>query len=295
MITGQKSRSQFERIDMPPDSSFVWKDIAVRHFEAPFHHHPEVELTLITAGHGQRHVGDTVEPYQAGDVVLIGPQLPHVWFSDSRCEESRAIVIQFHPETFGGGLLKAQEMAGIRTLLKAAAGGVVIQSPLAEKMISKLSELSALTPVLRLTLLVELLDEASAQAAWRGLNAVAPEETVSLVDRQRLNEVLRFLHANHQKPLTLNDAARVVGLGPESFSRFFRRVTGHTFIETLVQIRLASALAMLGERADTVAAVAYACGFEDLSNFNRQFRRVYGMTPSEARKQALREVPEVRM
>ncbi len=286
MVTQPRTKSQFERIEMPGDSSFAWKLMTRRHFDSPFHHHPEIELTLITAGFGQRLVGDTVEPFQAGDAVLIGPHLPHVWFSDARCRQSSAIVVQFHPETLGGGVLKAQELEKVRSLLADAAQGVVIQDGLAQAMQARLSRLPELSPVQRLTLLLELLEQVALSQNYRLLKAKSPEETVSLVDRKRLDEVLRYIHANHAHALTLPDVAKVAGLGPESFSRFFRRVTGHTFIETLIQIRLASALALLAESTDTIAAIAYACGFEDLSNFNRQFRRSYGVTPSEARRRA---------
>lgn len=287
MITQPPTRSQFERIDMPEDSSFAWKEISVPQFEAPFHHHPEVELTVITAGHGQRFVGDTVEPFQAGDVVLLGPHLPHAWFSAPRCRASSAVVVQFHPETFGGGLLKAPEMQPVRELLVAAGGGVVVEGEAARNVGEDVLRLGTERPVRRLMLLMAVL-ERLAEGGTRGLKARAPEETVSPVDRKRLDEVLRYIHAHHHRPLALPEIAKVAGLGPESFSRFFRRVTGHTFIETLVQIRLASALARLGEGTETIAAVAYACGFEDLSNFNRQFRRAYGITPSEARRRAQR-------
>ncbi|SKB04183.1 AraC-type DNA-binding protein [Prosthecobacter debontii] len=289
MVTQSRTKSQFERIDMPEDSSFAWKEISGRHFMAPFHHHPEIELTLITAGYGQRFVGNTVEPFQAGDVVLLGPHLPHAWFSDSRCRKSEAIVVQFHPETLGGGVLKAPELEAVRQLLKEAVQGIIVQRALAGEMLRRLGELSGLSPVQRLTLLLDVLEQVARapESTARRLKAAMPEETVSLVDRKRLDEVLRYIHAHHQQAVTLTDVAKVAGLGPESFSRFFRRLTGRTFIETLIQIRLASAQALLRESTDTIAAVAYACGFEDLSNFNRQFRRAYGITPSEARRQSL--------
>ena len=286
MVTQSRTRSQFERIEMPGDSSFAWKEISGRHFTAPFHHHPEIELTIITAGHGQRFVGDTVEPFQAGDVVLLGSQLPHAWFSEARCQQSEAIVVQFHPETFGGGVLKSPELDHVRELLQLASGGLVMTGHFAQEIKQGLASLSQLTPLFRLTLLVELLEKAATSRSYRCLKAQAPEETVSLVDRKRLDEVLRYIHTHHRRALALPEVAKVAGLGPESFSRFFRRVTGHTFIETLIQIRLASALALLAESPETIAAVAFASGFEDLSNFNRQFRRTYGITPSEARRRA---------
>jgi AraC-like DNA-binding protein/mannose-6-phosphate isomerase-like protein (cupin superfamily) len=286
MVTQSPPKSQFERIEMPGDSSFAWKEITGEHFMAPFHHHPEVELTLITAGQGQRFVGDTVEPFHAGDVVLIGPHLPHAWFSEARCQLSSAIVVQFHSEALGGGVLKAAELGNVRSLLSMASGGVVIQGETAQQLQTRLASLPTLTPFHRLILLLDLLDGAALSADCRCLKAKAPEETVSPVDRKRLDEVLRYIHAHHQRVLPLAEVASVAGLGPESFSRFFRRVTGHTFIETLIQIRLASAWALLEVSTDTIAAVAFDCGFEDLSNFNRQFRRIYGITPGEVRRRA---------
>lgn len=286
MVTQSRTKSQFERIEMPGDTSFMWKEISGRHFTAPFHHHPEIELTLITAGHGQRFVGNVVEPFHAGDVALLGPNLPHAWFSEARCRKSEAIVLQFLPDVLGGGVLASPEMERVRSLLKLADGGVVVTGTMAEALHRGFASFPDLTPSRRLTLLLDLLDEVAASSDHRALKAESPDEIVSAIDRKRLDEVLRYVHANHQRELTLTETAKVAGLGPESFSRFFRRLTGRTFIETLIQIRLASAMARLAETTDTIAAVAYECGFEDLSNFNRQFRRRYGITPSEARKRS---------
>lgn len=278
-----QARSQFERISMPADASFAWKAISGRHFDAPFHHHPEIELTQITAGQGQRFIGDVVEPFQPWDTVLIGPQLSHAWFSDARCRRSTAVVIQFHPDSLGHGLLHAQDMRQIQALLTEAQGGLVISATTAQQIAPPLATLHSLSPARRLATLIEVLDSLCQDSNRRCLQATSPVETVSLVDRRRLDDVLRFLHAEHTRPLTLTETAKVASLGPEAFSRFFRRVTGHTFIETLTQIRLATALTHLRNSTDTIASIAHASGFEDLSNFNRQFRRRYGITPGQAR------------
>lgn len=283
MLAHSRNRPALERIRVPDDASFVWKAISGRHFEAPFHHHPEMELTLITAGDGQRFVGDTVEAFKPGDAVLLGANLPHAWFSDSRCRRSEAVVIQFDAERLAAGVLSAREFSAVRDLLREGAGGMVLSSSMAAEIQPRASQLSALSAADRLLLFLQMLVLISSDTQRRILGAKSSVASMSSIDRKRLHEVLRFLHDCHRQPIALADAAKAAGLGPEAFSRFFRRATGRTFIETLTQIRLASALSRLRESSDTVASIAQDCGFEHLSSFNRHFRRHYGFTPSEAR------------
>jgi AraC-like DNA-binding protein len=288
MLTDPRTRPELERLALPEDASFVWKAIHGRHFEAPFHHHPEIELTFITAGFGRRFVGETVEAFAPGDAVLLGAHLPHAWFSDSRCRRSEAVVIHFHAEKLNAGVLSAREFSGVRDLLREAAGGVVVSAAVVAEISGLLAALPASTGAQRLLLFLEVLVRLAGDPHRRCLGATSSVASMSAMDRKRLHEVLRFLHDQHVRPIALADAAKAAGLGPEAFSRFFRRVTGRTFIETLTQIRLASALGRLRESTDTVAAIAHDCGFEHLSSFNRHFRRHYGFTPSDAR---FRNVP----
>lgn len=279
MIASPAARPELERIRLPEDASFACKAVGGRRFTAPFHHHAEIELTAVHAGHGQRFIGDTVEDFRPGDVVLIGPHLPHAWFCAASCRRAQATVVQFHVGTLGAGVLAAPEMRGVRDLIQAAERGLVLSSSFAG-MVQRLESLPATA---RLPELLRLLVEMTADD-WRPLNATSAVQTVSIVDRERLSKALRHLHEHHAQPVKLADLARCTGLGPEAFSRFFRRVTGRTFIETLTHIRLASALTRLRESGDKIAAIAAACGFEDVSNFNRQFRRRYGCAPGTVRK-----------
>ena len=279
-------RPELEKIEQPEDASFLWKMIQGRRFGAPFHHHPEMELTFITAGQGRRFVGgNTVEAFEAGDAVLLGAHLPHAWFSDERCQRSEAIVIQFHADRLNAGVLSAFEFRGVRDLMREAAGGCVFSAKAMAAVLPVLQTLPAQSSPGRLVILLEVLIRLSEDPQRRSLNAQSFVASMSAVDRKRLHKVLRFLHDGHTHSITLADAAEAAGLGPEALSRFFRRVTGLTFIETLTQIRLASALGRLRESTDTVSAIAHACGFEHLSSFNRHFRRHYGFAPNEARLQ----------
>lgn len=277
------ARPELERVRLPEDASFVWKEVGGRQFTAPFHHHAEMEVTAIHAGHGMRFTGDVVEPFQAGELVVLGPHLPHAWFCAAECRRAEATVVQFHAQTLGAGVLAAREMEPVRGLLEAARGGVVFPHEGADGPAGQLQALGALPPAARLAALLGLLARL-AEHGGRPLGARAPVETVSAVDRERLDVVLRLMHTRSAEPLTQAAVARQAGLGPEAFSRFFRRVTGRTFIETLTDIRLAGAMARLRQGSEKVAAIAAACGFEDLSHFNRQFRKRYGCAPGAARK-----------
>ncbi len=287
ILTSPAAAPQYERVEVPESMSFVWKHIEGRQFEAPFHHHPEIELTAIIEGNGQRFVGDVVEAFEAGDVVLLGPHLPHAWFSAKDCERSSAVVIQFQLAQLGGGVLLAQEMASIRELLAESASGLVFSAEMSLELIALMqgsTNIEESETAERLLKVLQVLLKSQRDSKRRSLAAQAPLGAVSLLDRQRLDKVLRFMYAEHAATLALADGARVAGLGPEAFSRFFRRVTGHTFVETLTRIRLASALRLLRESSETVASVSSACGFENLSHFNRLFRRRYGITPTQARQ-----------
>lgn len=271
-------RPELERIRLPTEVSFACKKICGRRFSAPFHHHPEMELTAIHAGHGQRFTGDVVEEFQAGDVVLLGSHLPHAWFCAADCRRAEATVVQFQALTLGGGVLAAPELGKVRSMLDAASGGIVLDSCFA----SELHELPAMPPGLQLIGLLKVLVSA-AEKPCRPLKARTLDKALTPLDRERLDKALRYLHEHHNGSVKLADLARHVSLGPEAFSRFFRRATGRTFIETLNHIRLASAMRMLHETDEKIATVAAACGFEDVSHFNRQFRRRYGCAPGQVR------------
>lgn len=260
---------------------------AERQFGWSWHYHPEFELTLITHGSGTRLVGDHREDYHPGDLVLLGPNLPHTWFSDRAGRTSKAhqaMVIQFLPGAFPPEVLAMPEFRAVGVLLSRAAQGVRFNGRAAQKFGGWLQSLPGLRGA----------------AAWAQLAVVlaglAGSESTTLAGASyrnrrsfkmgsRLSRVMERIEAGSDGPLSLGDAARFAGLAPTSFARFFRRMTGRTFVEYRNGCRIRNACRLLVETDQSVVDVALASGFGNLAHFNRCFRETLGMPPRQYRRQ----------
>ncbi len=256
--------------------AFVRQEIS---FPWNWHYHPELELTWICEGYGRRLVGDHAAPYQTGEIVLLGPNLPHTWISDPKSPANRAIVVQFH--ALPRELMACQEFSRIGTLLNQAAPGLrfLTSKPL-EKLLKALTEKCGLTAWLGL---MEILDHLALQGGEvLSSRRYRHERSSKLVSR--LERVIRHIDGHFRKELPLAEVARIAGLTPSSFSRVFHRMTNQTYVTYLNNCRTREACRLLIETDRPITQVAGDCGFENLSNFNRRFRLTNQMTPSEFRR-----------
>jgi AraC-like DNA-binding protein len=284
------ARAEFEKVATSPSASFTYRRIAGKTFTAPYHYHPEVELTWIVRSSGHRFVGDHVEPFNTGDLVLLGSNLPHVWLNHPGCSRAETVVIQFLPEFLGTGFFNLPEMAAVRRLLERAARGLSFSPATRKKVSHALSHLAGETGPRRLAHLLEIFATLAADRSARPLCSPRYEPQHDSVSEAKINAVYRHLIANFRDTIFQSDLAARVGLSPAAFSRFFHRATGRGFTETLNDIRLGHACELLRETDRTVAEACYASGFENLANFNRQFRRRHGLSPTEWRARVERTV-----
>jgi AraC-like DNA-binding protein len=288
-MTAEKSSrgaavAAFEKVPFENDSSILWKHVRARRFRFVYHYHPEIELIHFVDGDGVEFVGDSSQTFKAGHLVLLGSNLPHFWVNDAECQYAEACVIQFKPEIFGEYLLLLPELARLKSLLEVASRGVAFSHLMAAQAVPLMMRLGAESGSKRLLTLLEMLALLSRDAQSRTLCAAAYNLQDSGEGKRRIEAVYQYLSTHFRESCSVPEAAKAVGMNEATFSRFFRRETGRTFIEALIDLRLSYACRLLRETDKTIAEMAYDCGFSNLANFNRQFRWKYRMTPKEYRK-----------
>lgn len=275
-----------ERVEPTPGRSFTWEAFDLASFPYRWHFHAAYELTLITAGQGRRFVGDSIEWFEAGDLVLLGPHLPHTWHSDpGRGCRSAAVVVRFEADCFGGDFFERGELARIRSLLERSRRGLSYgPAPVVREVAAALAGGNDSQPFAQMIALLEILQVLATRGRGRELSSPAYASTARAVDARRIDRVCRHVMQHLARPLRLGDVAAIAGLSPEGFSRFFHRMTGRTFVAWVHEVRIGHACRLLTTTERPVLDVALAAGFENLSNFNRVFRRLRGCTPRAFRR-----------
>ena len=275
-----------ERVEPAPGRSFTWESFDLPSFPYRWHFHAAYELTLITAGQGRRFVGDSIEWFEPGDLVLLGPHLPHTWHSDpGRGRRSSAVVVRFEADCLGADFFERGELARIRGLLERSGRGLSYgASPTVDKVAARLVRGCDAPPFGQMVALLEMLQVLATRGRGRELSTPAYASSARAIDARRIDRVCRHVMQHLARPLRLGHVAAIAGLSPEGFSRFFHRMTGRTFVAWVHEVRIGHACRLLTTTERPVLDIALAAGFENLSNFNRVFRRLRGCTPRAFRR-----------
>lgn len=261
-----------------------------------YHYHPEYDILLSLKDHRGRFIsGDHTGPLERGTLIMNGPNIPHALHTGLPDEEDWSrpslAVIQFSEDSLGREFLERQEMRPIREFLHAARWGFEIVGDTRERaaeIILGMRDLGELERLFELFRLLRLFAESSER---RVLASPAYAPSLRERDITRLDRVVRHLHAEMARLIRLETVARVAGLTPKSFCRFFRANTGKTLVEYVNAMRVGEACRLLVETGRPVTEIAFAVGFNNLSNFNRRFRELKGLSPREFR---LRAAPDAR-
>jgi len=278
-------RAIFEKVELDSSSSFHVEERSLPRFDAPWHFHPEFELTLIVASRGRRFVGDSIEPFRTGDMVLLGPELPHLWANDPGYGRAHSIVLQFLPGFAGSGFMDVPEMREIAGLLARAGRGLQFHGPRPLKAAEALRQLPSTRGFERFAKVLDILEMLSAAQGARPLSSLAFRPALDSRAGERINRAYRFVFAHFREEIGLPEVATAAGMSTAAFSRYFKKVTGRNVIAFLTRTRVDHAARLLLDTDLTVSEIAYACGFNNLSNFNRRFRQARGMPPGDFRKQ----------
>ena len=274
-----------EKISHDRHRSFALFEHQVRRFDCPFHYHPEIELTLIVESTGHRYVGDHIGRFAPGDLVLMGPDLPHMYLNDAKLRgQAHAIVLQFLPTCLGSHFLQLGELKIIRQLLERSRTGLSFHGRTRDKVAPLLAQLHRSDNLQRLVSFLNILEILARSKEFRELASPAYSPSLALYQGERINRVCELVSRKFREGVTQSEAARIARMSPPSFSRFFRRATNRTFRSFLNEIRVGHASRMLLESDKSVAEVCYESGFGNLSNFNRQFLKLRKLSPRAYRR-----------
>ena len=276
--------------EIPPLSSsdcFYIVDRRKREFNYPIHRHKELEINFVQGGAGaQRVVGDSIETITDLDLAVIGSEdLEHVW-NQGQCksEEIREITIQFEKSLFSGELFARNQFAPINTMLAKAQNGIAFTQEAIMKAFHILDRLAGTKDNFeQFIMMLELLYTLS-QSEYKVLASNTFAHIEERGESRRIQKVKEYVTGNCDRDLTLTEIAGVAGMSPSSFSRFFKTATGKTLTSYILEIRLGVAARDLINTTNTVAEICYSSGFNNVSNFNRLFKRSKGITPKEFRQ-----------
>lgn len=278
----------YEKILPMPERSFAAATLSGPIIDCEYHVHPEYELVLVNSSFGSRVVNDDISQFDAGTVNLIGPMVPHHYFnspSDSTGKEWASVsVIQFREGFAGAELFRLPEMAAIRRMLQDALYGLDFETATEADIAARAHALISATGARRIALLLELLDLLSA-LPYRKLSSHRLPEMENGGDA-RINRTLKLIHSRIGQGRTpsLTEAAANIGMGAEGFSRYFVRSTGRKFIDYVIELKLGKAANLLIHSDAQISEICFSAGFGNLSNFNRHFLKLRGMTPGEFRR-----------
>ncbi|MDE6696828.1 MAG: AraC family transcriptional regulator [Muribaculaceae bacterium] len=251
-------------------------------FTFPVHRHREFELNFLSNCNGARRVvGDSMETVGNFDLVLVGHGIEHGW-EQHECTNSaiREITIQFSEDLFGETFLGKNQMAGIRNLLMESSNGIVFPLTTILKVHSRLERLS--TADLGFNGLLEflaLLNEIAELGDYRLLASSSFASVNPACDSRRVQKVQAYIDENYKEEIRLADLANLVGMTPTAFSRFFKLRTGKSISDYIIDVRLGHASRMLVDSTTSIAEICYDCGFNNISNFNRIFKKKKGQSP----------------
>ncbi len=275
-----------EVIPIDPQLSARWHVHDYPSIFARWNYHPEYEVHLIRRSSGRYIVGDRVGVFAPGQLVLVGPNMPHDWISDTRDHVAgRDMVFQFLDEWIRGCQQVLPELHDVDDLLSRASRGIEFRGRTSERAAAALEAIGSTLGPRRLRHIFDLFD----------ILASAPEDDYELLANEGIpwspdpqteaivGRAVRYIFDNITGDVRLSTAAAVVGMSEAAFSKYFKRASGQTFSEMVRKLRLSQACRLLRQTSPPIASIAREVGYANLSNFNRQFLADYGMTPSRYR------------
>jgi AraC-like DNA-binding protein len=289
-------KASFEVLQPVNGQSFLFRKFDKSAFEAPYHFHPEYELTCILRGNGKRYVGSHMGNFVAADLVLLGPNLPHCWKLEPRKEkqtDASAIVVQFDGSFLGDDFFNKNELQHIKKLFQRSGCGISFNE--GTQTAVNLSLLGLRNEKNNFKLLIGLLEvlqrlASSNEYVLLDQNRVIAERTKA--EQERINPVIAYLVDNFREQVSLNEVASIANMTSNAFCKYFKKITRKTFMETIIEYRLNYAIQQLVQTDKPISEISFQSGFGDVSHFYKMFKQKMNMSPLNYRKKFMTSLEE---
>lgn len=281
-------KPEFEWVDQQSGESIRYLQHGYPSELVRWHYHKEYELHLIKATRGKVFVGDYIGNFGPNQLILVGPNLPHNWISQMPEGESVALrdrVVNFSDELIESCARAFPEMQALAPFWERARFGIEFLDPaLVHRADELLEEISSASGFRRLTRFWTLLELLASATDYRVMSTSSYIPTTDKRLLEKASDAIQFIFDHYDRELSLDDVAMHLEMTPSYFSRFFRKATGHRFIDFVNGLRISRACERLAHTDEPITDICFAVGFNNIANFNRRFHALKGMTPSEYRR-----------
>ncbi|WP_035463809.1 helix-turn-helix domain-containing protein [Algoriphagus vanfongensis] len=280
----QKSR-------IPDNKAFVIRELIAPYFDVNWHFHSEFQLFVALKGKGTRFIGDHMQSFQEGDMVLTGPNLPHLWRNDNvyfdpeQDLETHGIVIYFPERFLNDSVFKLEEFSLISSMLHKASRGIEVMGKTNHKITQMMKKLLREEGIQSIILFLEILQQIAESSEIKFITDAAYINTHKESEKDRMGLVYDFVMHHFMEKISLKEVADICNLSESAFSRYFKSRANQSFSDFLSQVRINHAYKLLQEEQLNISQICYECGFFTLSNFNKQFKEKAGKTPMEYRRE----------
>ncbi|CAL1518501.1 AraC family transcriptional regulator [Chitinophaga sp. MM2321] len=268
--------------------SFLLRRFNKSAFDAPYHFHTEYELTTILEGKGKRFIGNHMTDYEEGDLILLGPKLPHCWKLNQDTHKQQvgsAIVVQFTNDFMGEGFFDKAEFVNIKNLLQNSSCGISFSSKTQQLIQQQLLKLAEQPNNFRIFIgLMDILQSLAVTTDYHLLDTQSTIAERSTSEQERINAVYAYLVEHFREQVSLEKVAAIAHMTPSAFCKYFKKITRKTFMETVIHYRLNYATQQLIQTDKSISEISFDSGFGDVSHFYKMFRSKMQLSPLHYRK-----------
>ena len=278
-------KPKIKKIGTSKTQSFEVMEVNEAHFFSHWHYHPQFEIMYVLESTGTRIVGDSVRRFYPGEVVVLGPNLPHIWKNDeiyydkTSRKKATAIVVYFNPDFLGNNLENVPELYELRDFLSLSRQGILLQKDTSRIVTGLLKKITRVNGIDRLLCLLNMLKVIGHSNEYNTLSSNIYSYYISKKNSNKINMVYQYSLDNFRQKITINDISEMINMSPNAFCRYFKSMTGKTFIHFINELRVGEACRLILENNLNFSQICYEVGFENYSNFIRHFKKIKGVTP----------------